>query len=190
MTSEKPNMTPGVPVRFGKAHPMARSVLRLGASALGAAIGLALVIGFIDPPSSPLFLASFGGSAVFLFGLTRAPAAQPRALFGGHLGGAIIGALCLQMFGDAEWVYVVALVATLVVMLATKTVHPPTGANPLIMLHSHATLAAVWQPVFVGIALLALVAAVWSRIVPGMMHYPCQWFERSPPYATWGGWNE
>jgi len=44
--------------------------------------------------------------------------------------------------------------------------------------------------VFVGIALLALVAAVWSRIVPGMMHYPCQWFERSPPYATWGGWNE
>ncbi len=183
-------MTPDVPARNGKAHPIARSALRLGASALGAAIGLALVLGLIDPPSAPLFLASFGGSAVFLFGLARAPAAQPRALFGGHLGGAIIGVLCLHLFGDALWVYVVALVATLVFMLVTKTVHPPAGANPLIMLHSHATLAAVWQPVFVGIALLALVAAVWSRLVPGMLHYPCQWLEPSPPSPTWGGWTE
>ena len=183
-------MTPDVPARHGNARRIARSVFRVGASALGAAIGLALVLGFIDPPSAPLFLASFGGTAVFLFGLTRAPAAQPRALFGGHLGGALIGVLCFHLLGDALWVYVVALVATLVFMLVTKTVHPPAGANPLIMLHSHATLAMVWQPVFVGIALLALVAAIWSRLVPGMMHYPCQWFERSPPFATWGGWTD
>ena len=165
----------------------AKVVFRLASSAAGAALGLGLVLQFVDPPTSVLFLASFGGSAVFLFGLTRAPAAQPRALFGGHIGGAVIGVLCLQLFGDALWVYVVALVLTLVFMLVTKTVHPPAGANPLIMMHAHASLAAVWQPVTVGVIILALVAALWSRLVPGMMHYPYWWFDKSPPFRSWGG---
>ena len=139
---------------------------------------------------STLLLASLGGSAVFLFGLTRAPAAQPRALFGGHIGGALIGVLCFWLFGDALWVYVFALVLTLVFMLLTKTVHPPAGANPLIMVHAHAGLLAVWQPVAVGVAILALVAITWSRLVPGMIHYPHKWFDKSPPSISWGGWVE
>jgi CBS-domain-containing membrane protein len=165
-------------------------VFRLASSAVGAALGLTLVLQFVDPPTAPLFLASLGGSAVFLFGLTRAPAAQPRALFGGHIGGALIGVLSYQLLGDALWVYILALVLTLVYMLVTKTVHPPAGANPLIMMHAHASLAAIWQPVMLGVALLAVAAAVWSRLVPGMMHYPCQWFEKSPPFISWGGWVE
>ena len=173
-----------------KLRQFAKIVFRLASSGAGAALGLSLVLQFVDPPSAPLFLASLGGSAVFLFGLTRAPAAQPRALFGGHIGGALIGIFCSYFFGDAVWVYVVALVLTLVFMLATKTVHPPAGANPLIMIHAHASLVVLWQPVTVGVAVLALVAALWSRLIPGMIHYPCQWFEKSPPFMSWGGWLE
>jgi len=169
---------------------LAKVVFRLAASAAGAAAGLGLILQFIDPPSAPLFLASFGGSAVFLFGLTRAPAAQPRALFGGHVGGALVGILCFNVFGDAPWVYVTALVLTLVFMLVTRTVHPPAGANPLIMIHAHASMLAIWQPVTVGVGILALVAALWSRMIPGMAHYPCQWLEESPPFMSWGGWAD
>jgi CBS-domain-containing membrane protein len=93
-----------------RARHVARSVMRLSACGAGPAVAIGLVLELIDPPTAPLFLASLGGSAVFLFGLTRAPAAQPRALFGGHIGGALIGALCAQFLGDAVWVYVVALV--------------------------------------------------------------------------------
>lgn len=169
---------------------IARDLGRLTFCAAGAAAGMGLALGLADPPTSPLLLASLGGSAVFLFGLTRAPAAQPRALFGGHLGGALIGIVCFQAFGDGLWVYVLAMVLTLVYMLATKTVHPPAGANPLIMVHLHAGLAALWQPVGLAVLTLALVAAVWSRLVPGMVHYPAQWLERSPPSMFWGGWSE
>jgi hypothetical protein len=41
-------------------------------------------------------------------------------------------------------------VLTLGFMLLTQTVHPPAGANPLIMVHSQSNFAALWQPVFVG----------------------------------------
>ena len=69
-------------------------------------------------------------TAVFLFGLTQAAAVQPRALFGGHLGGAFIGIACYQLFGDAPWVYVLSVAVTVVALLATRAVHPPAGANP------------------------------------------------------------
>src|SRR5712664_3595339 len=147
-------------------------IARLSWCAAGSAIALGLVLWLVDPPSMPLLLASFGGSTVFLFGLTRAPAAQPRALVGGHLGGALIGVLCFQGLGDATWVYLVAMVLTLVFMLATKTVHPPAGANPLIMVHAHAGFDALWQPVLLGVLVLLSVAMIWSRLFPGMVHYP------------------
>ncbi len=162
---------------------------RLCWCAAGSAFGLGLVLWLVDPPDGPLFLASLGGSTVFLFGLTRAPAAQPRALFGGHLGGAMIGALCFQFLGNSIWAYLVAIVLTLAFMLLTGTVHPPAGANPLIMIHAGASLTAVASTVLVSVAVLAGVAVIWSRLFPGMIRYPRNWAERSPPSVLWGGWE-
>jgi len=155
---------------------------------LGAAIGISVALALAGPQASPFLLASLGGSAVFLFSLIRLPAAQPRALFGGHLGSALIGIVCYQSFGDALWVYVLALSLTVGCMLITRTVHPPAGANPLIMVYAHAGFAALWQPVLVGVLGLAAVAYVWSRIVPRMVHYPVAWMARSPSSEFWEGW--
>lgn len=165
-------------------------VFRLLWCALGAAAGIALALALAGPSASPFLLASLGGSAVFLFGLTRAPAAQPRALFGGHLGGALVGIACYQFFGDALWVYALAQMLALWLMLLTKTVHPPAGANPLIMIYGHSGLAALWQPVLIGVLCLAAVAAVWSRLYPGLARYPVAWLDRSPPSTFWGGWAD
>ncbi|MGV3740764.1 MAG: HPP family protein [Burkholderiaceae bacterium] len=166
-----------------------QAMVRLLLCATGAMVGLALSLS-VTGLDHPFLLASLGGSTVFLFGLTRTPAAQPRALIGGHLGGALIGILCFRLFGDATWVYALSVALTLTYMLLTKTVHPPAGANPLLMIHHHASLSALWEPVGLGLAVLAAVACIWTRIVPGMVHYPVKWMDASPPNSLGADWEE
>ena len=167
-----------------------RLALRLGWCVAGAVAGLTIALSVAAPPIAPFLLASLGGSTVFLFALTRAPAAQPRALLGGHIGAAIIGIACYQLFGDAHWVYVLATAATLIYMVLTRTVHPPAGANPLLMISVHAQWSALWQPILPGVVSLAVTAAIWSRLYPGLQHYPVSWSEPSPPRPDWGGWDD
>jgi CBS-domain-containing membrane protein len=169
---------------------MFRAVKRLVWVSLGATFALGLALLVTKPPTSPLLLASLGGSTIFLFGLTGAPAAQPRALFGGHLISALIGIICYQLFGDALWVYLIAEVITLMVLLLTQTVHPPAGANPLIMIQAHAGFGHLIAVVLVGVTILAIVAALWSRLTPGKaLHYPVKWDEPSPPSRDWSVWG-
>lgn len=169
---------------------MLKTIMRLGWISLGAMSALGLALLFTRPPASPLLLASLGGSTIFLFGLTSAPAAQPRALFGGHLISALIGIICYQLFDDGLWVYLLAEVITLVVLLLTQTVHPPAGANPLIMIQAHADFSHLLMVVLVGVTIIAIVAAVWSRLTPGKaLHYPVKWNELSPQSKDWSVWG-
>ena len=166
-------------------HPLARLLWCL----LGAGCGIGLALFLAGPRVTPFLLASLGGTAIFLFGLTRAPAAQPRALFGGHLGGAAIGIACYQLLGESLPVYALATALALAFMLLTRTVHPPAGANPILMIYVHATWPTLWQPVLVGVGALVLVAVVWSRLYPGLAHYPVEPLAPSPPQLNWGGWG-
>ena len=157
---------------------------------LGAAGGISLALLAAGSLHTTFVLASLGGSAVFLFGLTRAPAAQPRALLGGHLGCAIIGIACAHLLGSTPLASAVAVALSMGFMLVTRTVHPPAAANPVLMVYAHAQWSAVLNPVLLGVVCLVAVAFVWSRVYPGLVHYPVSLWEPSPPSLTWGGWNE
>lgn len=164
-----------------------RPAWRLAWCALGIGAGLSLALAVVLPPASPLLFAPLGASSMFLFGLTSMPAAQPRALFGGHLGCAAIGIAAYQGLGDALWVYALAQALALVYMLGCRVMHPPAGANPALMIHGHAGLSVLWDPVLLGLLCLAAVAFVWSRLYPGLTRWPGRWWAPMPDGDRLGG---
>lgn len=52
-------------------------------------------------------------------------------------------------------------------MIATRTIHPLAGANPLLIVHSHAGFYALLNPVGIGVLTLFIVAVLWSRMGRG-----------------------
>ena len=163
-------------------------LLRLLWVLLGSSVAISLAL-WATNTESPLMLASLGGTALFLFALTTAPAAQPRAVFGAHLISSLIGIIAYQLFGDAFWVYVLAVVVTIAVLLIVRCVHPPAGANPLIMIQAHAGFIHLGITVLLGVTIIFAVAFIWSRLGVGSRKYPISWTQSSPPSldeSIWG----
>jgi CBS-domain-containing membrane protein len=167
-----------------------KPLLRISWSLIGAASAMLIALWLIAPPVSPFLLASLGGSAVFLFALTNAPAAQPRALLGSHLGGALIGVVCYQLFDDGLWVYALAQVITLLFMLIAHTMQPPAGSNPLIMIEAHGDFSMILDTVLIGVLCLFIVVWIWSRVFNDSHSYPIKWWQRSPPQRLSGVWKD
>lgn len=155
---------------------------------IGASVAITLAL-WITQANSPLLLASLGGTALFLFVLTTAPAAQPRAVFGARLISSLVGILAYQLFGDAFWVYVIALVITIGLLLMMRYVHPPAGANPLIMIQAHASFIHLGITVMLGVSIIFAVAFIWSRLGVGVRKYPVSWTQPSPPSLNWSIWD-
>lgn len=155
---------------------------------IGSSVAITLAL-WVTKANSPLMLASLGGTTLFLFALTTAPAAQPRAVFGAHLISSLIGILAYQLFGDAFWVYIIALVLTIAILLLVRCVHPPAGANPLIMIQAHASFFHLGVTVLVGVTIIFVVAYIWSRLFTGARRYPISWTQPSPPSLQWSIWD-
>jgi CBS-domain-containing membrane protein len=104
---------------------------------IGAMIGIGLCAylssTYFEPRDLSLLIGSFGASAVLVYGAIKSPLAQPRNLLGGHILSGLIGVACHQVFGGTLWLAAALAVSlAIVVMLATKTLHPPGGATALI----------------------------------------------------------
>jgi CBS-domain-containing membrane protein len=152
---------------------------------VGAFLGI-FAVGFIhfrmlQDTDLVMIIGSFGASAVLVYGAIKSPLAQPRNLLGGHVLSAVIGVLSLNLFGDCIWLAGAFAVATaLVVMHATRTLHPPGGATALIAvigsqdIHNLGYLYAI-TPAGVGALIMLLVALVVNNI-PRKRQYPEFWF--------------
>ncbi|KDR76654.1 hypothetical protein GALMADRAFT_66897 [Galerina marginata CBS 339.88] len=148
----------------------------------------------------PSIVASYGATAVLIYGAIEAPLAQPRPLFGGHFLGALTG-ICItklfhllpteERFQSLLWLAGSLSCATsVVVMQVTGTTHPPAGKSYEIMCAT-ALLAAVnpeirqmgwyYLPVVLLTSALALVVALITNNI--QRRYPVFWLHPTPPPA-------
>ncbi len=164
--------------------PPAVSNLEVILSWFGAFLGMA-GIGLINylymgSQENSLMIASFGASAVLLFGAPKSPLAQPRNFVGGHVLAAFIGVAIGKVFFTQPWFAASLAVSTAIaVMHLTRTLHPPAGATALNAIIGGTKVhqlgfAYPLFPVAVGVFILLAVALIFNNALKNR-RYPEFW---------------
>ncbi|MHC6223522.1 HPP family protein [Pseudomonas sp. X10] len=144
-------------------------------SLLGAALAIGITGWLSQVSAAPWLMAPFGASCVLAFGMPDSPLAQPRNIIGGHVIATLVGLLVLHTLGDNWWAAALAVGLALAAMQQTRTLHAPAGANPLVVIASHAPLSFVITPVLAGS--LVIVAVAWClNNVRQPNSYPKYWY--------------
>ena len=113
----------------------------------------------------PWLVAPMGASALLVFTLSASPLAQPWAVLGGNTLSALVGLLCAHYLGASVLGMALAVAMAIVVMFATRSLHPPGAATALLMvlsslLHPLGALALV----FFNALVLVLVGMLYNRL--------------------------
>jgi CBS-domain-containing membrane protein len=116
----------------------------------------------------PMILTSWASSAALIGGLRASPAARPLAVSGGHIVSGLVGiaALVLAKQGlpfDPRWLIAPGVGLAVLLMIATKMLHPPAAANPAITLVVPTDPISFAIALFAGAALLAALTYLLDR---------------------------
>ncbi|WP_053006475.1 MULTISPECIES: HPP family protein [Desulfosporosinus] len=141
---------------------------------MGTFLGIGVVAILSMVYNMPMLVASFGASAVLLYGVPDAPLSQPRNVFFGHILSAAIGVMTYQFFGLTWWSAALGTAIALGVMLITKTTHPPGGATALVAILNKATPQYILTPVAAGVIILIAIAIITNNLSPNRS-YPRYW---------------
>ena len=108
-----------------------------------------------------LLVARFGASSVLVFSLPQSPLAQPRNVIGGHLVSTAIGPLVFRFLGAQPVSFGLAVGISIAAMELTRTLHPPAGADPIVVILAKASWPFLLSPVFVGSVAIVMLAFVY-----------------------------
>ena len=117
---------------------------------------------------SPAYLgvmAPFGATMVILFALPQSPLAQPKNIIGGHLLTASIGLVLSHYLDVTPLTLGLAVGLGLSVMMLSGTLHPPAGANPLLIMLTAAPWYFLITPVLTGCLFIVLFGWLYHRFV-------------------------
>lgn len=161
---------------FGAAAPLPPrpSGRAIASGWLGGCLAIALIAGLGEGLAQALLLGSFGASCVLVFGFPELPFSQPRNVVVGHCLSSLVGLLFLAVCGPHWWAVALAVGTAIALMMATRTVHPPAGSNPVIIFLGQAGWGFLLAPTLAGALLLVAVALVYNNL-SRPASYPKYW---------------
>jgi CBS-domain-containing membrane protein len=142
--------------------------LLLTGLAIGLSVGLAALLAVSLSPL-PMTLA-LGASAMIIFGLPDTVVAQPRAVLGGHFMSSLAGLATLVLTGPLPpgpaqaAAFGLAMALASMIMLATRTVHPPAMGTALTFLLVGPHWPAILLPLAGGVLILIGGGWVFHRL--------------------------
>ena len=107
----------------------------------------------------------FGASMVLVMAVHESPLAKPTNILLGHILSALSGVIILYLIGDHFLALGLAVGLAIFVMIITKTIHPPAGANPIIVILTGQGISFVLFPVAVGAFMLVVFAYLYNKLL-------------------------
>ncbi|UIJ42561.1 HPP family protein [Vibrio kanaloae] len=148
---------------------------------IGGTAGIFVLCMLAEQSEVPWLMAPFGATCVLLFAVPTSPLAQPRNIIAGHFISAVVGLIALYGFGDSYLVMALAVGSAIMLMLYFRAVHPPAGANPIVItLAGTATVdwTFLFTPVLVGSIALVCIGAMLNNTSP-QQKWPLYWVGKS-----------
>jgi CBS-domain-containing membrane protein len=155
--------------------PKPPALSHIALSTLGGLLAITAIARLTQLSNIPFLMAPFGATCVLAFGVPDSPLAQPRNIIGGHFISALIGLVCLQYLGSDWFSMALGVSVAIGLMQLTRTVHPPAGANPLIVILAKAKWTFLFSPVLSGAVVLVLLALFFNNASKAR-RYPRYWF--------------
>ena len=135
-------------------------------SALGALIFISFLAFLENSFEGTIWLIPpFGASMVLVMAVHESPLAKPTNILLGHILSALSGVIILHLIGDHFLALGLAVGLAIFVMIITKTIHPPAGANPIIVILTGQGISFVLFPVAVGAFMLVIFAYLYNKLL-------------------------
>ena len=132
--------------------------------AIGAGSGMAIMMALSAYAGLQLEGVPFTTSIVLVMAVPEAEFARPRNVIFGHILCAACG-VGAEYLPDGPWQVPIAVGGSVLLMLATHTLHPPTGINALLPVTHDFGWGFVLYPVAIGAVLLVAYAVAFARFV-------------------------
>lgn len=132
---------------------------------LGATIGI-IALQFITNASGvELVAASFGATFVLIFALPDSPVVKPKNIVGGYLISTSISLLVFEFIGNDPFSLGLAFGLSFVLMQLTKSLHPPAGSIPLLILFVPPDWKFILTPILAGVIFILIYAKFYSYVL-------------------------
>jgi len=107
----------------------------------------------------------FGASMVLVMAVHESPLAHPKNILFGHILAALSGVLIFSLLGSSFISLGLAVGLAIFLMMVTKTVHPPAGANPIIAILGAKGIGFILMPVALGASFIVLFAIIYNKLL-------------------------
>ena len=135
-------------------------------SALGALIFISFLAYLENSFEGTIWLIPpFGASMVLVMAAHESPLAKPTNILLGHVLSALSGVIVLYLIGDHFLALGLAVGLAIFIMIITNTIHPPAGANPIIVILTGQGISFVLFPVAVGALMLVIYAYLYNNLM-------------------------
>ena len=132
-------------------------------SGFGGFLVILILAGAADTAHAALLIAPFGASCVLVFALPQSPLAQPKNVIGGHLISSAVGLLVFALLGAHPWSFALGVGGAIALMQITGTLHPPAGADPIVVILAKAGWLFLFSPVLLGAVVIVIAGAAYHR---------------------------